>query len=111
MADEEKRGKDRDAILARRRFFVASAMASVVATACDRGPMVCLEVAPVPTAGSPDGGPPPRPCLEIMPPEDAGTASAEDAGAPQPCLSVPMQTDASAEPRVCLKVALPKGDR
>lgn len=126
MADDEKRGRDKDAILARRRFFIASAVAGVVATSCDRSPMVCLEVAPVPTSpGSGGGLPPPRPCLEVLPPEDASTPASEDAGigaaddagktsdkSPQPCLSVPAPRDASAPPpQVCLKVARPKSDK
>lgn len=120
VADAKKPARDRDAILARRRFFVASAMAGVVVTACDRvGPQVCLEQAPLPTdAGgssvSPEAESPPRPCLEIAEPareEDAGAARVEDAGqkAPQPCLSVPRQPrDAAPPPTVCLKVAPPK---
>lgn len=113
-ADDE----DRDAIILRRRRFVAAALSGIAVTtgtACgdsheptaDAGPGVCLGApfdAGPSDAGRPDAGPPPMPCLE--PPEpDAGAASdagAEldagpridagrgvDAGEPKPCLSPP----------------------
>jgi hypothetical protein len=129
VADQKK--PDRDAILARRRFFVASAMAGVVVAACDRaGPQVCLEQMPPPTDAGPSSAPdserPPQPCLEIPPPvnEDAGsTTSVEDATdagkdagkiekPPQPCLTPMRPRDAgppAPPPQVCLKVAPPKG--
>jgi hypothetical protein len=104
MSNDDK-PRDRDAILARRRFFVASAVAGVVATACERSPMVCLEVAPVPASGA-DAGPPPRPCLEIPPPDDASSAATENAAGSDAAADA-----TSPRPHVCLKVGVPPKDQ
>lgn len=102
---------DRAAILARRRFFVASALAGLAGTQCDNAARPCLEVAPPPDAAAvrpatpttPDAAtraaPTPQPCLEVAPPrEDAAaaalphkpvpTASQRPKPGPQPCLKV-----------------------
>jgi len=117
--------RDRDAILARRRFFVASALASVVATGCDKVvPQPCLEVMPVADGGHPtpclstpmlqDAEPAPMPCLEVArPPEgDAGSTFAQpppEPPEPQVCLRVaaPRKDAGEPAPRPCLKVAVP----
>lgn len=112
--------RDRDAVLARRRLFVASALASlsVLETRCD-SPRPCLDVAPNVDAT-------PEPCLsQVVPPLDAaGDASATDVDAadatPVPCLSraVPDALDAGADggrvnlpppkpPKVCLSLPPP----
>ncbi|MFO0567241.1 MAG: hypothetical protein U0263_16405 [Polyangiaceae bacterium] len=125
MADgKDGADRDRETVLARRKFFVASALAGVVAAGCERpGPFVCLEpAAPPPT---PDGGPseaggsvepPPQVCLEYAPPlrEDAAApapsestgsvAPPPDAAPPEPCLRVAPEPP----PRVCLKVPAKK---
>ncbi len=101
---------DRRAILARRRLFIASAVAGLATASCEKvNPFrPCLSAAPVTTAdGAVNSGGPaaPQPCLEPMPPEP------DDAGAPQPCLEVmaPETSDAGvpAAPQPCLKMAPP----
>ncbi len=117
---------DRDAILARRARFVATALAGLTGlTACDPRPQPCLEIAPLPprTAPSteatampclsplmehedpPDAGAP-RPCLDVAPPPSSSSttsptpsASGSAAPAPSPCLSLPMP---SSRPQPCL---------
>src|SRR5262245_34616030 len=94
---------DRDAILARRRILVVSALAGAVATSCKSQP--CLNIAMPPSDASPvttapDAG---------TSPDASGTQDAEsaavDAGEadakPHPCLG------ASPPPQVCLKVGRP----
>ena len=108
MGDDERDDLDRDAILARRRRFIAAALSGLVMTQCsstvegvdaatdapvdaprdavtDRGPQPCLSPRP------PDAGPDAvaQPCLGALP-DDAG---------PQPCLEVPFD----AEPMPCLE--------
>ena len=74
---------DRDKILARRRIFVASALAGAVVTGCKKDPQVCLNVAMPTEAGA----------TSITP--DAGAAAATDAGDDAGDGGVP-------RPRVCL---------
>jgi hypothetical protein len=87
---------DRAAILARRRFFVASALAGIVAGGCDKKAEPCLSVTVVPredaqasaaSDAQPDAVAPPVEASEVV-----------DAGRPHPCLS----------PRPCLKIAAPR---
>jgi hypothetical protein len=114
MAD---RKDDRQAILARRRFFVASALAGLASAQCDNPFRPCLEVA----------SPPGRPDAAVAPPAATTAAGAQDAAPPQPCLEIaPTPPDASAiappapaptpatpehPPQVCLKVAVPRDQR
>lgn len=91
---------DRDAILARRKLFLASALASLAATAaCDR------------LTARPDAGVEPQVCLSA-PPVSADASS----GQPVTCLSQAIPTPAAdagaAPPRVCLSPRPPKrGDK
>ena len=93
--------EDRDAILARRALFIASAVAGIGLASCDGpGPFACLEPPPVDagTRGSTTTTAP-TPCLTVAtpepPPPDAGAtidgpdaAARRDGGpAPQPCLT------------------------
>ncbi len=116
MTDE----RDRQSILARRRFFVASALAGIAAAGCDnKAAQPCLKVASPPVADAAPASPP-----TATAPESEG-----DAGAPQPCLSPlpPPTTDSDAQaivdppapsarpaqpeppkPLPCLKVAIPR---
>jgi hypothetical protein len=99
--------EDRRAILARRKFFVASAMAGIAVSGCKSEPQVCLKVATPPgPSAQPTAGPGPTTS------EDASTIE------PQVCLEVaapdvPRETDAGPdeppppEPRPCLKIAPP----
>jgi hypothetical protein len=115
---DERHEEDRDAILARRALFIASALAGIsLAAGCEGGgrSMPCLSIALIQ-----DGGPPPMPCLSPAPPPpemppDAGVelgdgglesdaSTSRDASAP----------DASAAPRrppptpmPCLTIAVP----
>jgi hypothetical protein len=106
MTDEKNR-RERELILARRRFFVASALAGVVTTACT--PQPCLNVAE-----------PPRPEEGGTPEEatggSAGTTGAagapgsteSDAGTDPVGTKDPTPPDAGTiPPKVCLKVAPP----
>ena len=92
---------ERELILARRRLFVASALAGAVAAQCDRGPATCLE--PPPAAGSTSDAASvvclsvavnrdaaPAPCLEVVALEDAGAQPVESGSKPLPsvCLRV-----------------------
>lgn len=102
-----KTARDREAILARRRFFVASALAGVVAAGCDKPePQVCLKVAPVPVD---DGGPSPQPCLSEARPLDAEPMPCLEVARPEPDAGDPSSV-IEPEPRVCLKVAAPPRD-
>ena len=106
------RDDDRRAILARRRFFVASALAGLASAQCDNPFRPCLEVAPLPhsEAGSApqsatappraDAEAPPQPCLEVMPTPESDAA----APATPPPAAAPVDTQ---HPTVCLKVAVP----
>ena len=112
-APDEKRDRDRERILARRKFFIASAVAGMTMSSCDKA-QPCLNVA----APVQDSGSPPRPCLKVAPQATA----VQDAGAPSPApaasSAAPAPTaerDAKAPPappRPCLKVApqKPKDD-
>lgn len=107
--------KDREAILARRKLFIASALASIAATTCEKPAQACLSPPPQSSDAStltqepqvclavatstPE--PPPEPCLTVaMPPPDASGDAGTDAGKqpPRVCLS----------PRPCLKPVPPK---
>lgn len=115
-----KAKRDREAVLARRKFFIASALAGVAATSCDKGPTVCLNIAQTP----PEDAAVPMPCLEPpASPEPHATAapSSDPLLEPSVCLKIamPRSPDAGAKtqapapapkPRVCLKVAAPKDD-
>lgn len=99
---------DRNAILRRRRFFIATAVAGLAATHCDNEPKVCLNISEV-RDGSTIGptvclSPPPTPpdaSTPEMPTIDAGTDSSAlpDAGAKRPTTVTP---PATTGPRVCL---------
>ena len=94
--------KHREAILARRKYFIASALAGVALGACsDKKPHVCLEMAPPDPTGSASPQPEPQVCLSEPMPEHTVCL---DVPPPQPqvCLSEPMP-----EPTVCLEVAPP----
>jgi len=72
--------EDTEAILGRRRFLIASALAGAgIGIALSGCPMTCLSYAPNP-----------RPCLEVAPPEPEPE--------PQVCLEVE-----PPEPQVCLQ--------
>lgn len=123
MGDDERDDLDRDAILARRRRFIAAALTGLVMTHCsstvegvdaatdvasdaagdvttDRGPQPCLT--PLPPDAGPDAGTA-QPCLGALP-DDAG---------PQPCLSAdagpPVDVGFDAGPQPCLDVAFDAG--
>ena len=127
---------DREAILARRRRFIAAALSGIVLSqAACATPQPCLEPVPPTKDASTDTGTP-QPCLSPVwdagpdngpPPPDAGpdagpqpclTPLPPDAG-PQPCLSdvfVPRDTGpgdagivALDRPQVCLSIALDAG--
>lgn len=126
--DDDRDDKDQDeqraAILARRAVFVASAIASLTAPACERravfGP--CLEApydpalqtsSPTTSASSassaspdPTVEPAPHPCLEMMPPPPPSStppASAAPSGSqPKPA---PVPSFKPARPRPCLNVS------
>jgi len=84
---------DRDAILARRRRFVALALSGLT-TAGTVGVAGCYESHEL------DGRVPPRSCLSML--RDAG----HDAGEPMPCLSAPRDAGWDAgEPMPCLDIA------
>ena len=115
---DECHEEDRDAILARRALFIASALAGIsLAVGCEgRGyPKPCLSMAVVE-----DAGPPPMPCLLPMmapdPPPDAGVEGADggleggastspDASAPD--ASVAPRKPPPPVPRPCLTIAVP----
>ena len=118
MADPGEQPTDRDerpdqdtrAILDRRRFLIASAMAGAglgaVVAGCSCEPQVCLTVVePRPKPGSkPATGPPePKPCLSPLPPKP------KTAGQPKPdtraraCLSPPFP---DPKPRTAAKPCL-----
>lgn len=132
MSDSDRDADARERILARRQFFIASALAGVAMTGCKPEP--CLDVAPVDpprperqpsastsasTTAAADPSVPPEPnvCLEMPPappthPSATPSASAT-AGAPPPaprvCLNkVPVPRPS---PKVCLKkMPPPTGD-
>jgi hypothetical protein len=85
------RDEDTQAILARRRFLIESALAGglgALAAGCEKEePSPCLKVGT------------PRVCLKVPPPEPP--KKPDTATTPQPCLSPPV------EPRPCLEVAPP----
>ncbi len=111
--DDKKRKQARDVILARRQFFIASAMAGVALGGCDRNPAVCLDVAVEPTPGSSLGPGTPSASTTVATPEPsvAPTACLDMPVEPSICLAVPMPNDsAEPAPRVCLKRAPPPPD-
>lgn len=84
----------RELILARRQFFIASALAGVAIGCSDKKPHVCLDMAqPAPT-GSTSAA---QPCLDVPPPTPPQQ--------PQVCLS---ERPPDPEPRVCLDVPPPE---
>lgn len=119
-----KEAEDRDAILARRRHFVAAALIGMASAACDdpsSNPFVCLEVAPVTPPATPGAGPQPpdqqgpmlppepaaQPCLEYVPPEPAPTPDEgpfPDEGPGAPPAAGDMRGPA---PRPCLRPRRP----
>lgn len=118
---------DRDAILGRRRLFVASAMASIAVTQtrcespfrpclepairADAEPTACLSPPPqtpdasvsiATDAGEDAGAAPLQPCLSVaLPPPDAGKEAGRDAGAKMPPKPPP-------PPQVCLSPVRPQ---
>ncbi len=128
-ADEGPEEQDRDAILARRARFVATALIGIsVLPACDpfARSQPCLSIEPVRT-GEPDAGqdpkpmpclspvpdpppsassdPPPQPCLEIAPqppPSASNSGGAPDAGAPPPPPPQPCLSVVRPPPQPCL---------
>ncbi len=114
--------RDRDAILARRKFFIASALAGIAATSCDKEPKVCLNIA----QPQREDAAAPMPCLEALPKPQPEAQAAPPASAtptastpapdptkpsePSVCLKVAAPPKPAPRPRVCLKVAMPKDD-
>ncbi len=123
-SDEEPSAKrDRSSILARRKFFIASALAGITAASCNtKEPQVCLKT-PAPTEGTeeapaetdpPDVSPTAEPTS--APSGSAPVASADPPPPPPPepqvCLKVPAPspTNDKPKPQVCLRVAAPPKD-
>jgi len=132
-ADGGDDGPDRDAILARRRRFIAMALYGVSMTAaCDEGePRVCLRQPAPAEVGEGEG---PGATLEPIveedpePPEEEPTPTAMDEGAdgeeagdgagdvspthmrrkprPRPCLTPRRQPPDMATPRTCLLILI-----
>ena len=121
--------KARDIILARRKFFIASAMAGAALTSCDRKPDVCLDM-PMETDDSArrtrPAKPQPQPsadpnvcldmplpepsvCLEVPPPDPSASASASASAAAEPPRPAPRACFKALPPppKVCLKQAAP----
>jgi hypothetical protein len=95
---------DRASILARRKFFIASALAGITAASCNnKEPQVCLKVM---SEHEPDAGAP-QPCLDVLTEEDKDSAAPLVSAVPEPTPSAIPQPTPSPEPKVCLKVALP----
>ena len=87
---------DRDAVVARRRLMMVSALAGIAAAqaGCEKSPQPCLSIAVVNDDAAPG------PCLSApLIPADAAWASRPDAAAP---------TDAGPPPQPCLEVPRPK---
>jgi hypothetical protein len=104
---DEKNRRERELILARRRFFVASALAGVVTTACT--PQPCLNVAEPPTREPEEGG-----TSEATGGSAGATGAAgapgstePDAGAEPVGTKAPPPDAGGIPPKVCLKVAPP----
>ena len=103
-SDDQGAGSDRgarEAILERRKFFVASALAGLALSGCEKKPaphpclsepMVCLSpvLVETPDAGSEDAG------AEDADTDDAGSDAKVDGGEAKP-----------PPPRVCLEMAPP----
>jgi hypothetical protein len=113
--DDERDTLDTEAILARRRKFIAAALGALTlgaAEACSP-PTPCLEVNPTdtPSRDATDTGidSAPMPCL--TPPFDSGVDTGVDV-APMPCLSPPFDSGVEdapdAAPTPCLRV-IPDG--
>jgi hypothetical protein len=102
MADNE----DRAAVLARRKYFIASALAGIATVACDR-PAVCLDVVAAPTGSTTPTteSASATPSTSTDAPKPPHTADAEevDAAPPMPCLEIAPQPPPSTMPRVCLR--------
>lgn len=100
--DEDREEQDREAILARRARFVATALIGIsVLPGCDpfARSQPCLSIEPV-RSGEPDAGqdPPPMPCLSPVPnpPPSASSAAPPPSGSPQPCLEIAPQPPPTA---------------
>jgi hypothetical protein len=103
---------DRGAILRRRRFFIATAMAGLAATQCDNKPKVCLNISVVEDGGTTQ----PTVCLspQVIPPDaqtpvapttpEAGAEAATDAGLDAGAKHVPPMP---TRPHVCLSPVRP----
>lgn len=116
--DSDEQSSDRDAILARRRVFISSAIAGLVLGACDRlpNPFACLSPAVIENADA-SVSTPPTPCLEITPTpclvpprpieQDAGALTMPESDASPGDSAVDANT-ATAQPRPCLSRATPR---
>jgi hypothetical protein len=99
--------RDRASILARRKFFIASALAGITAASCNnKEPQVCLKVA---SEYEPETGAP-EPCLAVQPEEDKDSAVVAAPSAPAPTQTTDPEPAPTQEPQVCLKVAPPPPD-
>ena len=95
----------RQAILARRQFFIASAVAGVALAGCDDKPSVCLNVVSPDPTQDPIEDPSPTPTP--TPTASASTASSAEP-APTVCLEMTMPDPTTAPaPEVCLKIKPP----
>ncbi len=77
---------DRDAILARRRLLMVSALAGLAVTSCEKASQPCLSVAWVSDGGEP------QPCLKVQLPTAASAGPDAAATAAKPCLEAPPPT-------------------
>ena len=100
MADNE----DRAAVLARRKYFIASALAGIATVACDR-PAVCLDVVAAPTGSTTPTAESTTAASSTDTPKPTHTADPEevDAAPPMPCLEIAPTPPPSTMPRVCLR--------
>jgi hypothetical protein len=82
---------DRNAILRRRRFFIATAVAGLAATQCDK-PKVCLNISEVT-----DGGSTVAPTVCLSPPPIPPEASMPEAATPDASTDASSPTDAGSD--------------
>jgi hypothetical protein len=73
MSASDRKKPDRDAILSRRKLFIASTLAATMTTECKNPFRPCLEIAPVDSTA-------PMPCLSPPPMALDASATATDAG-------------------------------
>ncbi len=113
MNDGDDDDLDREAILARRRRFMAAALSGLVMTQCASTAQPCLRVGQdsAVDTGSPgdtgrDTGP--QPCLTVDAALDTGRDAGFDVG-PQPCLEPPLDAGFDTSPQPCLSVAIDAG--